>query len=401
MLGEYAISKLSNKRYSRNSGNMPLYELALIGAPNPLQCGAVEKGLTDVLSTFGLHLGTDVGWSVRPVTFRPVRNIPAAAAFFAQVGVSDVGVEELLERGTPIIPIASGLGRISAELPECLKPFNCLTFADDGPVRIATALLECVGLLPRQRRVFVSYRRDEAKEAALQLFNFLSSKIFEVFLDTHGILPAEDFQGVLWHRLCDSDVLIMLDTPNYFASRWTSAEFGRALAKGISILRVGWPGVPHSARAATASTLDLTTADVDVASGRLTDDALTRICAHVEIVRGRGHAVRSLNLFSALKRDVECIGGVVRGVGVHNAVHVSLPGGNEVLVYPTVGVPTSVTVHDVVGYASGKEAAILYDHVGLQEKWLKHLTWLGGHIPAARWVRASEAAWTFGGWGAP
>jgi TIR domain len=69
-----------------------------------------------------------------------------------------------------------------------------------------------------------------------------SARLFDVFLDTHGIAPAEDFQTMLWHRLCDSDVLVMLDTPNYFGSRWTSAEFGRALAKGIAVLRVGWPG---------------------------------------------------------------------------------------------------------------------------------------------------------------
>jgi hypothetical protein len=100
-------------------------------------------------------------------------------------------------------------------------------------------LLECVGLLPRQRRVFVSYRRDEARQAALQMFDALSSRHFYVFLDTHGITPAEDFQAMLWHRLCDSDVLLMLDTPNYFEGRWTSAEFGRALAKGISVLRIG------------------------------------------------------------------------------------------------------------------------------------------------------------------
>ena len=136
-----------------------------------------------------------------------------------------------------------------------LRPFNCLTFDGDGASRIASALLECVRLLPRQRRVFVSYRRDEAREAALGVFNSLSAKVYDVFLDTHGVLPAEDFQGVLWQRLCESDALIMLDTPNYFDSRWTSAEFGRALAKGISILRVAWPGVTPSARTSTATSL--------------------------------------------------------------------------------------------------------------------------------------------------
>lgn len=380
---------------------MKLYELALVGAPTSAQSRAIEKCLSEVLSPFALHLGAEIGWSISPTAFEPDQSVSAAVAFIGGGDSQTAIIEELLRRGTPIIPVASEPGKIHSELPERLRPFNSLTMAADGSMRIATALLECVGLLPRQRRVFVSYRRAEGREAALQLFDVLSSKIFDVFLDTHGILPAEDFQGVLWHRLCDSDVLVMLDTANYFASRWTAAEFGRALAKGISILRVGWPGVIPSPRTATASSIELSNADVDVITGRLSDNALSQVCAQVEVVRGQSHAVRTQNLFSSLKRDVERIGGAVSGMGPHSAIHLELPDGKEVVVYPTVGVPTSVTLQNVIDYASGKEAAIFYDHVGLQEKWLDHLDWLGSNISAARWVRASEAAWTFGGWGAP
>jgi hypothetical protein len=129
---------------------MKLYELALTGAPTSVQSAAVEKCLTDVLSTFGLCLGADVGWSIRPAAFEPDQKTSAAVAFFGEVGVSDAGVDGLLKRGTPIIPIASEAGKISAEIPDRLKVFNCLTFSGDGPMRIGTALLECLGLLPRQ-----------------------------------------------------------------------------------------------------------------------------------------------------------------------------------------------------------------------------------------------------------
>jgi len=380
---------------------MPLYELALMGEPSDDEIAAVEDCLSRVIAPFGLQLGIDVGWSARATAFDPSQKTSAAVGFFGKPGTSSDGIDGLLARGIPIIPIAQSAGSISADLPTALKPFNCLTFNGDGALRIATAILECVGLLPRQRRVFVSYRRDEAKEAALQLFNYLSGKIFDVFLDTHGILPAEDFQGVLWHKLCDSDVLVMLDTPTYFDSRWTSAEFGRALSKGISILRLEWPGVVGSRRTATTSRLSLSTAEVDITTGRLTEDALGRIAEQVEIVRAQSHAIRHLNLFSALKRDVECVGGTVTGVGVHNAVFVRLADGREIVIYPTLGVPTSITLNEAAEYASGKEAAILYDHIGLQEHWLRHLKWLGQNISAARWVRATEAAWDFGGWGTP
>ena len=77
---------------------------------------------------------------------------------------------------------------------------------------LASAILECVGLMRRQRRVFLSYRSVESRAAALQLHDLLTARGFDVFLDTHVIRPGDPFQDVLWHRLCDSDVLIMLDT---------------------------------------------------------------------------------------------------------------------------------------------------------------------------------------------
>jgi len=154
--------------------------------------------------------------------FNPDQQRSSAAIFFGGENPPLANVAKLLERGIPLLPIASDVNRVSEEIPELLRPLNCLAYTANGPQRVATALLECAGLLPRQRRVFVSYRRGEARDAALQLFDALSARLFDVFLDTHGIPPAEDFQTMLWHRLCDSDVLVMLDTPGYFESRWTS-----------------------------------------------------------------------------------------------------------------------------------------------------------------------------------
>lgn len=377
---------------------MTLYELAIMGVPSDTQISEMARYLSQVIEPFGLHLGQEVAWSICPPDFEPPQKTPAAVAFFGGVGVSETGLSAVLRKGVPVLPIASADGRVDEEIPLQLKPLNCLTYETHGPQRISTALLECVGLLPRQRRVFVSYRRGEARGAALQLFDALSARLFDVFLDTHGIAPVEDFQAVLWHRLCDSDVLVMLDTPGYFDSRWTSAEYGRALAKGISVLRIGWPGVNPSPRTSTASRADLTADDVDIATGRLADEAIERICIQIEAVRSQSHAVRSLNLFSKLQQAVECIGGTVAGVGLYEAVYVDLPDGTDIVVYPTVGVPTSLTLNDAVDHAPDRSVAVVYDHIGLHQKWLEHLEWLGKNIQAARWVRASEAAWIFAGW---
>ena len=265
---------------------MALYELAVIGAPSDAQIAELGGCISRVDWLFGLRLGEEVSWLVRPEAIALTQRTPAAVAFFGGVGVADNGLDVLRLSGVPILPIVSAEGRVAAEIPPQLRHLNCLAYATNGPDRISTALLECVGLLPRQRRVFLSYRRDEARQAALQLFNALSARVFEVFLDTHGVAPADDFQAVLWHRLCDSDVLVMLDTPSYFDGRWTNAEYGRALAKGISVLRIGWPGVNASKRASTASRIDLVAEDIDVATGQLAEKAIARICKQLEFVRG-------------------------------------------------------------------------------------------------------------------
>jgi hypothetical protein len=337
---------------------------------------------------------------VCPEDFTPSERTSAAAVFFGAHNASLANVEIVLRRGIPILPVVSEINQAMAELPAELHHLNCLAYSQGGVQRIATALLECAGLLPRQRRVFLSYRRDEARQAALQLFEALSARQFDVFLDTQGIAPAEDFEAVLWHKLCDSDVLVMLDTPNYFGSRWTTAEFGRALAKGISVLRVGWPDSTPSVRTGTASRAELVHDEVDSMTGRLKEEAITRICLQLEAVRSQSCAVRNLNLVSKIRNAIEQLGGQVAGVGMNKAVYVCLPDGRDVVVYPAVGVPTSMTLHEATTNAPNQSVAVVFDSIGLHPDWLGHLDWLGSHVRSVRWVKASEAVWQFAAWGA-
>lgn len=376
----------------------PIYELALMGDPTDDQVAALVKEIEPALSAFGLRLGTDVGLDVRPLTFAPSNRTSAAAAFFGSEVASAMDVSSLLSRAIPVLPVVSSLERVRTELPAGLWPINCLAYGAAGARRVASALLECVGLLPRQRRIFLSYRRDEARQAALQLFDALSARLFDVFLDTHAIAPAEDFQAALWHRLCDADVLLMLDTPTYFESRWTSAEFGRALAKGVAVLRVEWPDLTPSVRTATASRAELLATEIDASTGRLAGSAIERICTQVEAARSEGIAVRHVNMVGRIQNEIETIGGRFQGIGPHKAVYLQLADGRDVVAYPTIGVPTSVTLHDATAHAGDSLPAVVYDHVGLLPSWVKHIDWLGEHVKTARWVKACEAGWQFADW---
>jgi hypothetical protein len=374
-----------------------LYQLVVLGSPSTDQVTELEHTVAEMVQAFGLKLGYDVGWVVNPNDLHLQQKVSTSAIFFGAENASEKHLQTLLDKNISIIPIVSSKTRVQNEIPAILKPLNCLSY-QDGHQRIATALLECVGLLPRQRRVFVSYRRNEASQAASQLFDQLSARLFDVFLDTHGIAPAEDFQTVLWHRLCDSDVLIMLDTPGYFESRWTSAEFGRALAKGISVLRVAWPGVAASKRTTITNSINLLEEDIDTATGYLKDKTIIQICSKVEALRSQSHAVRSLNLVSLLRREVERIGASVAGVGMNKSVYIQLADGRDIVVHPTVGVPTSTTLHEAIKNSPECSTAVVFDHVGLHPNWIEHLEWLGSRIQAPRWVKAHEVAWQFAAW---
>jgi hypothetical protein len=45
---------------------MPLYDLALMGEPSDDDIAAIEACLSTVIAPFGLVVGVDVGWSVKP-----------------------------------------------------------------------------------------------------------------------------------------------------------------------------------------------------------------------------------------------------------------------------------------------------------------------------------------------
>lgn len=164
------------------------------------------------------------------------------------------------------------------------------------------------------------------------------------------------------------------------------------------MLRVGWPDSTPSVRTGTASRVELVLDEIDPATGRLKEEAIARISLKLEAVRSQSLAVRNLNLVSSIRNAVEQIGGRVEGVGLNKAVYIQLPDGRNVVVFPNVGVPTSMTLHDATTNAPDRSVAVVYDSVGLHPSWQGHLDWLGGHIRTARWVKSSEAAWQFADW---
>ncbi len=377
---------------------MALYRIAVLGSPTVAQLKALRSYLEEVEVRFNLRPGIDIELSVAPTSFRPDSKCSAAAIFFGGKLSIEFDVGSVVDTGNiPILPVASRANNVSKEIPPSLVGLNCVFYKDHGSDRVFASLLECLGLLPRQRRVFLSYRRKDATPVAIQLFAELSARHYEVFLDTHKIDAGVDFQESLWHNLCDVDVLLMLDTPAYFDSRWTAAEYGRALAKGIGVLRVQWPDFTPSIITGTSSLVELISTEFE-ADQTLSTSALARICDNLEDFRSLAHATRHQSIVNAVQDAIAKVQGRVDGVDANRAMQITLRSGRKLIVQPTLGVPTAVTLQGALDRAGATDSAIVFDHLGIMPSWLQHMDWLKNKVKGARWVRMTDAAWDFGGW---
>jgi hypothetical protein len=384
---------------------MSLYELAILGNPTHAEQAALIATIGKQLAECGLSLGVDL--VIRDAATLHARDprAPLAGCIFYAGALSPADIqaaEAILAADAPLIPTISPLGRFTG-LPDSVASANGLRRRHNDVVQaeLATALLECVGLLRAQRRLFVSYRRVESRSAAVQLHDALSGRGYDVFLDTHDIRPGGQFQDQLWHRLCDTDVMVMLDTPGYFDSRWTAQEIGRARAKGIYILRVVWPGHTPVRFTDIADTHYLKPAELRRSDGGLKNSVIDRISLDIERLRSRALAARHRLMTGRLAAEAESVGCVVEGVGRHRAIAIRLAGGDRLWAYPVIGVPTAELMHDILEKAqnAGQDGrpALVYDHIGLRPQWQNHLDWLAAKIPDLAWIKVTEASWTLAG----
>ena len=375
---------------------MSLYNLLVLGCTDQSDRHAFVSALEDLIVESGM-VAADVQILIEVGGYLAERDphTPTAVACFSAPSDEELGVvRELLRARAPIIPIARHTERFE-DFPEPLQHLNGAKLAEDEDKwsNTAAAVLESVGLLRSQRRLFVSYRRTESRDAAVQLHDQLSERGFQVFLDTHAIRPGKVFQDQLWHSLCDSDVMVMLDTKTYFERKWTREEFGRAQSMGINILRLVFPSHTPDATLELSEQRVLTESDFD--NQFLKEDVLEDIVYKIERLRARGMAARHTEMTGKLKSGIEAAGGSLDGAGAYRSVSIRLNDGGRVWAYPIIGVPTANLMQDIARHAAlaNQEGPYLvYDRTGISPEWLEHLMWLDETIGDVDFMSVSDAA---------
>lgn len=369
------------------------YQLVIIGHNNSFKDEIVN---TFVKRFTELGISSDLISIMDATNFATnyIANAPTVGLYFGGTDTNfpstDI-LDRLISDANLILPIVDDLDFYRERIPQQLRPINAYGLNSKLQVEaIVSRILEGLSLLRLARRIFISYKRNESTGAAIQLFERLEQAGFDVFLDTHSILKGETFQEELWHRLVDTDVVVLLNTKGFLESEWTQAELAKASTLSIGILQLIWPG--HTPEISSGLTIQLPLnsndfiADNFSRDGRLIDLTASRIVNATESLRARSLGARQDNIITEFMKAA-ATAGIVSHLQSQKIITLTNSKKEEIVIIPTIGVPHAFTYHqseDLIKTIKAHKPVciyLLFDHINIREKWLLHLEWLNSHLP--------------------
>lgn len=317
---------------------------------------------------------------------------PAYVIYSGDKNNLDATTLEILEKqklyGNIILPVFKE--EFIKEIPEVISGLNGVKY-DDNISKICNLVLEGFELLRKSRKIFISYKRTESSNIAIQLYEALEANNFDVFLDTHSVDKGEEFQEELWHRMTDCDVIVMLNTTGFLKSEWCEKELEKAHLKRIGIFHLLWPDCDFEKFAHLAHSMKLKSDDfdtplfADLTKGRLKQPIVKEVINQVEAARARNLASRQDSLIT----DFTQAGynyKIELNLQFSRYITQELASGKRIVYIPTVGVPQSINCQNsqrLIQRIERKEIDsihLIYDDLSIRNYWLNHLDWLNKRL---------------------
>lgn len=183
---------------------------------------------------------------------------------------------------------------------------------------VVPAVLAHAGLSAAENRVFISYFRRETTALADQLFESLTQRGFDVFLDRCSVPVGERFQERLMQDLDDKAVVVLLHSAEVAlrTSFWVEQEIARIKQYRLGLVALR---VPDATGNLAPLRLDIQAdarRDIDPtelgADGRLADGPLADVVARVYEAHARGLVRRRRELADALGAELVAAGKAFR-----------------------------------------------------------------------------------------
>lgn len=140
-----------------------------------------------------------------------------------------------------LLPITMRPDDFKTKIPNELKAINGFFLKENDKesiLRLKNYVASYFGLIDTNKKVFISYRRTELESLAHKLYAELVKKKYSPFLDSYSIVEGVDFQEYLRHELVDSEIVILLDSPDFNSSEYCMEEFNIANLERIPVLDI-------------------------------------------------------------------------------------------------------------------------------------------------------------------
>ena len=336
-----------------------------------------------------MHLSEDSYEFVFPNTFdaKSLGTNPSVALYFTSETSYDKHsnlVSLLKKKSVVIIPIVDAFDNAGRLLPEPLKEINAARISniddDNGIIVVTNHVLSNLGLLTKERNVFISYKRADSQALANRIYDKFLHAGYTVFLDTESLSASVKFQETLKHRLADSFVLILLNSKHFFddTSKWTLEEYHTAQSLRIGICSILMPSVGVKRELSFNEIIRLEETDFeDDNQTDIKEEKLNKLVLHIKSIYARLYESRKQSLVNAFTNNLRKQR-IPFSQQMDGMIHVNSTK-HKCNVIPLIGIPKSWDYYilDIKKKkCEGLPMYLLYDNQCILDEWLEHLAWL-------------------------
>jgi len=183
-----------------------------------------------------------------------------------------------------------------------------------SPTEIVPAVIAHAGLAPADQKVFISYIRQETAALADQLFEQLTQRGFDVFLDRCSVPVGVRFQERLMQELDDKAVVVLLHSAKMAAkgSYWVEQELARIKQYRLGLVVLGLPDgagiqIPMRPDISPDDVFEVPRTSLEP-SGELKTGAMPAVMQRICQTHSRGLYRRRLELLESLGAELVAAG---------------------------------------------------------------------------------------------